>query len=257
MPRTPVIQRPASWPPDRSIREVQKRLEALSPFKGANSAQVKNDFSGWKQVTWAALEKAFSDGDKNLSNFSFAGGLGPMRIGGNSPAQDQQNFERRVQAFETALNSAIADLKMSMPEEALGVYEAEDPFEFYRDLKGILRNTTREIFVVDAYIDASLFELYLGDVPEAVQLRVLSNNLQSSVLRVAKLFAQSHPNFEMRATPSLHDRVLFIDDRCWVVGQSLKDAAMKKPTYMVEISAEGMKPSYEALWAAATLSVKS
>jgi hypothetical protein len=49
-----------------------------------------------------------------------------------------------------------------------------------------------------------------------------------------------------------HDRVLFVDDRCWVIGQSIKDAARKKPTYLVEVTAGQMRNIYDQLWANAT-----
>jgi len=54
-----------------------------------------------------------------------------------------------------------------------------------------------------------------------------------------------------------HDRAAFADDRCWVIGQSIKDAAKKKPTYIVEHSgAASMKGIYEAIWMSAAVVVK-
>jgi len=48
----------------------------------------------------------------------------------------------------------------------------------------------------------------------------------------------------------VHDRVLIIDARdCWVLGQSVKDAAMKKPTYLVPVDAvSDMMRLYEDAW---------
>ena len=46
------------------------------------------------------------------------------------------------------------------------------------------------------------------------------------------------PNkIELKKTKKIHDRVIFIDNMaCWVVGQSLKDAAKAKPTYLSPLS---------------------
>jgi hypothetical protein len=42
-----------------------------------------------------------------------------------------------------------------------------------------------------------------------------------------------------------------------IIGQSIKDAATKKPTYIVEhAGADTMKAIYESLWAAAVSAVK-
>jgi hypothetical protein len=63
--------------------------------------------------------------------------------------------------------------------------------------------------------------------------------------------------FELRSGTDVHDRVIFADDRCWVVGQSIKDAAKKKPTYIVEHSgAATMRGIYEQIWASALGIVK-
>ena len=35
-------------------------------------------------------------------------------------------------------------------------------------------------------------------------------------------------NFQLRSSTAIHDRVIFQDNRVWVIGQSLKDAAKKK-----------------------------
>jgi hypothetical protein len=75
----------------------------------------------------------------------------------------------------------------------------------------------------------------------------------------AKLYATSH-TLELRSSGEVHDRHIFVDQRGWMVGQSIKDAAKKKPTCMVEIGA-GLVPSirriYEDAWTRATVKVKS
>ena len=79
----------------------------------------------------------------------------------------------------------------------------------------------------------------------------------SDLLRVvAEKFAM-RGNFELRSSKDVHDRVAFADDRCWVICQSIKDAAKKKPTYIVEhSSATSMKGIYEAIWTSAAVVVK-
>jgi len=72
--------------------------------------------------------------------------------------------------------------------------------------------------------------------------------------------AEGSHNLELRSSQDVHDRHIFVDDRCWTVGQSIKDAAKKKPTYMVGLSANlvpMMRSIYEGLWSKATVVVKS
>ena len=60
-------------------------------------------------------------------------------------------------------------------------------------------------------------------------------------------------NFAFRSSNSIHDRVLFADGRVWLTGQSLKDAAKKKPTYIVEHDEPLMRTVYEDIWNKATV----
>jgi hypothetical protein len=250
------VSTPAEWAPERSLREVQKQLTELLLLKDLRYDEGRPKELAWKQVTDSVLRRAFSSDSPVILHFFRASSSGSYSMGGMPPGRMQANYHARMTSYETALNTALADLKLSLPEDVAGVYEAEDPFSFYKDLKALLRRASAEVFVVDAYVDVSLFELYLGDI-SAPKIRLLSNQISPTVKAVANIFAKSHSNFELRSAQSLHDRVVFIDDRCWVIGQSIKDAAAKKPTYMVEIAASGMKTTYDDVWNTASQASKS
>ena len=79
----------------------------------------------------------------------------------------------------------------------------------------------------------------LAKVGPGVSVRLLTSS-PSDALRslAAKFSARNSVQFEARSTSAIHDRVIFIDGRdCWVIGQSIKDAAMKKPTYLLPVTA--------------------
>jgi hypothetical protein len=90
----------------------------------------------------------------------------------------------------------------------------------------------------------------------SVAVRVLTNQVGDALQLVADKFTK-RGKFELRSSADVHDRVVFADDRCWVVGQSIKDAAKKKPTYIVEHSgAATMRGIYEPIWTSAMSVVK-
>ena len=123
-------------------------------------------------------------------------------------------------------------------------------------MKTIVGFSARELFIIDNYLDAQLFDVYMENVSPAVAIRVLTNQVSGSLQPVADKFSK-RGKFELRSSKDVHDRVVFADDRCWVIGQSIKDAAKKKPTYVVEHSgAATMKAIYEPIWAGATTIVK-
>ena len=78
-----------------------------------------------------------------------------------------------------------------------------------------------------------------------------SNTLKTLV---GKFLARPGATIEARSSNVIHDRVIFIDCKeCWVIGQSIKDAAMKKPTYLLPVAAvSDMQRLYEDTWSNAT-----
>ena len=60
----------------------------------------------------------------------------------------------------------------------------------------------------------------------------------------------------MRSSAEIHDRMVFVDNRAWVTGQSMKDAAKSKPTYIVELNDPSpFKSTYESIWTSASTAI--
>ena len=144
---------------------------------------------------------------------------------------DQDNFESRIQAFEALLRSLIKTLKLQLPEEEIqGAYNPGDEYDFYRDLSSLVEAVTNEILIVDAYLAEDVFNLYVSKVPDSATIRILSEKLGPNVEVVAGKYAKSR-QLKLRSSNRIHDRMLFLDQRGWVIGQSIKDAAKKsRPT---------------------------
>lgn len=114
--------------------------------------------------------------------------------------------------------------------------------------------TVKEMFIVDAYLDEQIFNLYVSKVPNHAMVRILTNKIGPHVETVARMYVKNRP-LELRSSPDGHDRVVFLDQRRWVIGQSIKDAAKKKPTYLVELNEPMLTASraaHEKIWAGAT-----
>lgn len=158
-----------------------------------------------------------------------------------------------MKAFEAFIKSALSELELIMPEKELqGQYGAGQEYEFYRDVKAILALATTEVMIVDPYLSTEIFDVYADGINRSVSLKVLTNNLASNVLAVAQKYATGG-NLNLRTTTAIHDRLILIEDRAWFIGQSIKDAAKKKPTYIVEQSAANVRPTYEAIWTGANV----
>jgi|CZKJ01.1.fsa_nt_gi hypothetical protein len=165
--------------------------------------------------------------------------------------------EKAVSNIVGVLYRAIADLQFRLQGAPARAFGPGAVYDFFRNLRDLLASATRSILIVDPYLDEQVFDTYLGAVPPKVVVRLLSNK-GSAALKpaVEKFVAQSKMTVEARRSNAIHDRLFFLDDSsCWVLGQSIKDAATSKPTYLVPLDSDTMplkKNWYEQIWTAAT-----
>lgn len=122
-------------------------------------------------------------------------------------------------------------------------------FEFYQRLHPRFETATEEAFIVDSYVNEEVFELYLSETAPDVEKRILTKQPQGNFDAVAEKFVKNNNHrVEVREHPECHDRLLFVDDQCFAVGISIKDAG-RKPTYLVEFdSVEKFREPWEELW---------
>lgn len=143
--------------------------------------------------------------------------------------------------------------KELVPTTRREIVEAEPkPFDAYLEIERILQTATKEVKIIDAYVDKTLFPLYFHDLPSAVNLKILTKKMFDKFRIVARKFARQRRNFEVRKTVEIHDRFLIIDRRAWMIGQSIKDAGTK-PLSIVEIEdTDAVLKMFNRLWNEAT-----
>jgi hypothetical protein len=153
------------------------------------------------------------------------------------------------------LRTAIATVEATLPPGQEKIYGPGDAMDLYRDLSEIVATAADEVFIADPYADQEIFDLYLAKLSPKTRIRLLTKPPSSALKTlVGKFLARPGAVIEARSSTTIHDRVIFIDCReCWVIGQSIKDAAMKKPTYLLPVAAvSDMQRLYEDAWSNAT-----
>ena len=124
-----------------------------------------------------------------------------------------------------------------------------DPYEAFKQIREIVGQCKKELCVIDPWTDEKIFDLYFDKLPRKANIRVLTKHAKGKFNEVAKLFQQRSPNFKARILNTIHDRQLIVDDRVWVLGQSLKDAGSSGPLSIVELrSSESAKKLFNELW---------
>ena len=70
-------------------------------------------------------------------------------------------------------------------------------------------------------------------------------------IKLGRMFkGQQKGTFEVRESLYIHDRGIFIDsNEGWVMGQSIKDGAKNKPTYLIKLrNPNKLREIYEGMW---------
>jgi hypothetical protein len=153
------------------------------------------------------------------------------------------------------VHRAIADLEIEVPALPPQAFGPGAVYDFHKTLRDLLASATKSLLIIDPYLDDQIFDAYLSAVSQQVAVRLLAREYAASLkASVQKFVAQKKMAVEVRSSKAIHDRVVFVDDgSCWVLGQSIKDAAKAKPTYLAPLApdaAQLKKADYEQIWKA-------
>lgn len=151
------------------------------------------------------------------------------------------------------LHEVIARLENSLPQDEGQAFGPGAVYDFFRALNDIVSSAQTQCWVVDPYLDAEIFDGYLRSLRPSVSARLLTiKHLENVSVAAKKYQAQSGSQVDIRSSQDIHDRIVFVDNnQCWVLGASIKDAALRKPTYLAplspDVAAEKLK-HYETIW---------
>jgi len=141
------------------------------------------------------------------------------------------------------------------PGIAREVVIAEDrPFTAKAEVREFLEKAETEIFVVDPYIGVGTLDcLRTAKCPIRVLTGAYGNSIENGFEAALKAFQSEGFQIEIRQHVKLRDRHFVFNERCWLVGSSLKDAGRKAfhITEIVDSKAE-VVAALEAKWAART-----
>ena len=173
----------------------------------------------------------------------------------NVTAIGNTDWERRT-AHER-LRPKIAELrtdfeKTGAPAE-IAVPEGS-PFTAKSQIRELLATASTPVLVVDPYVGVATLDC-LRSV--STPIRLLTGGLPTSIEwgfdSALADFKKEGFQIEVRRVPMLHDRHLVFNDRCWLVGSSLKDAGKKAfhCMEMVDVKADVVQ-ALDAKWSASS-----
>ncbi len=250
---------------DLIIKKLESLLEELQPLKTKLNGTGEFDLIAISKKLRNILKVSFDDGDKRVEHFNREGGNFYKNLHStsykidNSHALSTQDLKylENIIWHEMKINEFLDEIKLvkeiqdsqTNPNLREKAYSHKEEYDMYKDLKEIFNNAKKEIFIVDSYVDETLYSLYIEDIPKKIKVRILTKKPSPTFIQVGTKLVKKRP-LEIVDSSSIHDRYIFVDDECWTIGSSLKDAAKSKPTTLVQLStaSDVLYTMYEEFW---------
>jgi hypothetical protein len=106
---------------------------------------------------------------------------------------------------------------------------------FDKFLRKTLAEAKGQVLVADSWVDETVFDNVLDVIPRTVSVKVIYAQARGAFLPRAKRFATEYPKFVSRRYKALHDRFIIVDEKAYVLGPSIKDAASNSPALIVDL----------------------
>ena len=185
---------------------------------------------------------------------------------------DDVRFTQAVDHLKTAAWGSAANTIRAIVYRALAVAERNAPpavagsfipsggaFDAFAALAKVFKSATRDVLLIDAYMDETALTDFATAVPEGVTLRLLADQAdhKATLKPAAQRWQGQHGSkqpIQLRlATPrALHDRAIFIDGKeVWLVFQSLNRIVTRSPATIIRAEQEiasAKLAAYEATW---------
>jgi hypothetical protein len=171
-----------------------------------------------------------------------------------------------LETIRRILYRVLASAELRAPAGVKGKFiPTGGSFDAFAAIAKILQSATRDIFIVDPYMDETALTEFGQAAPQGVPMRLLADakdhkpTLAPAAQKWAAQYGAARP-LAVRLAPerTLHDRAIFIDGKgAWALTQSLKDFAKRAPGEIVR--ADDTAPlkiaAYEAIWTSAAVVV--
>ena len=131
-----------------------------------------------------------------------------------------QEMRTRLEKLRPLLGNSTTPTEIAVPDDR--------PFTAKSEIRDLVSKADGGVLLVDAYIGIITLDCF-REVPHPI--RILTGQHKQSIEQgfdaAVKDFRAEGRVVDVRRHTRLHDRYLIFNDRCWLVGSSIKDAGKK------------------------------
>lgn len=191
-----------------------KLLHAMNTRPNFGNQYINDPDSSVRQ--WLSKVKALVDRVSISKSVEFNAALGAS----------VRYWDPAIKSVQIIAYDAIEELKLELEiyqDDQIGkIYEGNESHRFKADILRIMESASDQVFVIDPYFDANTFALYFENIGN-FKIKVICSQYFQAVSVYSLSFEQEHGRkVEIKKSKRIHDRILFIDEDCWLVGASLR-----------------------------------
>jgi hypothetical protein len=239
--------------PERGMQILQTQIDVAEKLRWEPFASPKRD--EWQRTSEGALTCALGEENALVQAFATATCISWNR--GDSPQRKVAISNAHLDGMLAVLKSAVTQLGWTAPAPTQKFIPAGSPHDAFVEIRKVIAQTTKEVLIVDSYVDDTLWPL-LTNVPPTANIRILTMKMKGDFVLEGRKFAKQYgKSVAIRTDSTFHDRFIFIDDKkCWHLGASIKDAGSKAfalSEFFERQIAASIKQAVEATWNISTL----
>lgn len=108
------------------------------------------------------------------------------------------------------------------------VFREKQPFGVYQYLRNQIQAAKSQVLILDSYVSEQTLNILYG-LPRHILIRILTKKPDPTFIAAWNLFKVEYKNSNARKHKDVHDRLVIIDQKSFMIGSSLKQAG-EKPT---------------------------
>ena len=154
-----------------------------------------------------------------------------------------RELEIRMRLLRPLLDGTTGNAEIAVPDNR--------PFTAKSKIRDLVETADGALLLVDAYVGITTLDCFRGvGYPIRILTGQQKNSIEQGFEQAVMDFRMEGRNIDVRLHAKLHDRYLIFNDRCWLVGGSIKDAG-KKALNVIECldSKASIVLDAEAKWA--------
>ena len=152
-----------------------------------------------------------------------------------SRRRPSNEFVRLIRSGVDAMSEIVVAFAKVPPPSFSVTLAAGTPFGAYLLVSRLVESATQYVYIVDAYLDASVFDRYLYRVKDGVRVSLRTNpgnwrrnRLKEQFEEAEALYFAQHPEYDRTDRGDLHARYLITETGGWRIDGSIKDIAAAK-----------------------------